>query len=191
MSKNQEEKSISSETDNKHSQIKYTVYEIEKLTNKKLTKYKLTKAIHSGELNATCVKGDKRGRGVPNYFVYENDLKTYIEKIEKTKKSTILMTPEETKSTAESKDYVIKSVEENNMLIKQQSESIEALKKQLCFLEVENSKIQPLLEKQSDFFEKEKSLSNERKELLMELAGITVFDSKRRKEILQRLNKIA
>ena len=67
-------------------QKKYTVYEIEKLTKGKLTKYKLTKAIHANELNAEEVKEKKRGRGIPNFFIYENDLNEYLQKIEENKK---------------------------------------------------------------------------------------------------------
>ena len=67
---------------------KYTVYEIEKLSKGKLTKYKLTKAILAGELQAEEVKEKKRGRGLPNYFIFENNLNKYLEKMEKKQKTS-------------------------------------------------------------------------------------------------------
>ena len=65
---------------------KYTVYEIEKLTNGKISKYKLNQAIEKGELKAEFVPGDKHGRGIPKYFVFENDLNDYLKKLHNEKK---------------------------------------------------------------------------------------------------------
>ena len=75
---------------------RYTVYEIEKLTNGKLSKYKLTKAILNGELKAEKVNSNKRGRGVPNYFVHESDLEVYLAALQKSNTKFQTLTESET-----------------------------------------------------------------------------------------------
>ena len=60
---------------------KYTVYEIEKLTKGKFSKYKLTKDIESGNLKAESVTNTRLGRGMPKYYVYEADLMAYLDTI--------------------------------------------------------------------------------------------------------------
>ena len=177
-------------------QKKYTVYEVEKITGGKLSKYKLTKAIIAGELKAQRVFSEKKGRGVPNYFVYEDDLQEYVDKLEETKKSTIripdvLINKEieiaEELPVTNYDDFMTKA----NYFFDSQKSKLDTLLDRIHFLEKENSKVVPLLEKQQDFLDAEQKKSLERKELLMELASSPSFNAAKKKEILTRLNKLA
>tara|TARA_A100001015_G_scaffold304555_1_gene395917 strand:- start:9343 stop:9885 length:543 start_codon:yes stop_codon:yes gene_type:complete len=176
-------------------QKKYTVYEVEKITNGKLSKYKLTKAIKAGQLKAERVDSNKKGRGIPNYFVYENDLQEYVDLLEETKKSTIRIPdvlinrePEEEKNEVyDSNDFVTKA----NFFFDTQKQAIETLMDRIHLLEKENSKILPLLEKQQFYINEEQSKSAERKELIMELASAPSFNAAKKKDILTKLNRLA
>ena len=176
-------------------QKKYTVYEVEKITNGKLSKYKLTKAIKAGHLKAEKVESNKKGRGIPNYFVYENDLQEYVDLLEETKKSTIRIPdvlinrePEEEKSeTFENSDFINKA----NYFFESQKQTLDTLMDRINFLEKENSKIVPLLEKQQFFINEEQTKSAERKELIMELASAPSFNAAKKKDILTKLNRLA
>ena len=176
-------------------QKKYTVYEVEKITNGKLSKYKLTKAIKAGHLKAEKVESNKKGRGIPNYFVYENDLQEYVDLLEETKKSTIRIPdvlinrePDEEKAEVyESSDFISKA----NYFFESQKQTLDTLMDRINFLEKENSKIVPLLEKQQYLINEEQSKSAERKELIMELASAPSFNAAKKKDILTKLNRLA
>ena len=176
-------------------QKKYTVYEVEKITNGKLSKYKLTKAINSGELKAEKVESNKKGRGIPNYFVYEDELQRYVDKLEETKKSTIRI-PEALINKVEDDDQV-ESVETTdfyskaNYFFESQKSTLNTLLERVQFLERENSKILPVLEKQQAYITEEQQKSAERKELIMELASAPSFNAAKKKDILTKLNKLA
>jgi hypothetical protein len=52
----------------------YTIYEIEKLTKGRLSKYKLNLAIETKELKAKKVGDGRNGRGAPKFIIFEKDL---------------------------------------------------------------------------------------------------------------------
>jgi endo-1,4-beta-mannosidase len=127
------------------SQKKYTVYEIEKLTKGKLSKYKLTKAIEQGLLKAERVKRTKKGRGVPNFFVFENDLYDYLKYIDENKKKYISV-PEGDLSNSEEpseidQNQIIHLLEMSNLQLNQQSAAIEQLQKQLDLLVLQQKQV--------------------------------------------------
>lgn len=177
-------------------QKKYTVYEVEKITNGNLSKYKLTKAIENGELKAEKVNSNKKGRGIPNYFVYEDDLQVYVDKLEETKKSSIRI-PEalinKQADANENKDFSDNTEFANKLSyhFESQKQTLDKLLDRLQFLEKENSKIIPILEKQQHYINEEQAKSAERKELIMELASAPSFNAAKKKDILTKLNKLA
>ncbi len=135
---------------------KYTVYEIEKLTNGKVTKYKLNQAIQKGELTAEFVEGGKKGRGMPKYFVNEDELRRFLAKISEQKKNKLPL-PEPENSSAG-------------------GELVE-LRQRISLLETKLS--------QDD------SRSAERRELIVQLAGVSIFAVQKRKHLLTQLSKLS
>jgi hypothetical protein len=172
---------------------KYTVYEIEKLTGGKLTKYKLNQAILKGDLVAEEVKGKKKGKGVPKYYIFENDLDNYLKKLDEQKKKRINFPGEEevTPISSEIVDMVKELTEQKDRSFQKQNEQIETLKERIKLLEVQNSKIKPLLDAEEAKRDSESKQATERRELLMELANIGVFSIARKNEILKQLSKLS
>ncbi|RAP29763.1 hypothetical protein DID76_03860 [Candidatus Marinamargulisbacteria bacterium SCGC AG-414-C22] len=175
-------------------QKKYTVYEIEKITKGKLSKYKLTKAINNGELKAELVKNDKKGRGVPNYFVYEEDLQVYVDKLEETRRSTIRIPDvlmNEPGGNFEQNTDVSSVIKETTESFKTQRDKLDELLTRIHFLEKENAKVYPILDRQQKLIEDEISKSEKRKKLIMELASNPELKAQKRSEILQKLNQLS
>ena len=166
----------------KQQETKYTVYEIEKLTGGKLTKYKLTKAIHAGELNALKVNEEKkRGRGIPNYFIYESELNNYLSKLEEKRKNFINVpdNPIETNQTKQSKEDKILN------LLEETIERLSALTLRLDKFEQNYTTVIPMLKNDT---EQQKNLAC--KEIIDELATMPSFQVQRRKELLNQLKTI-
>lgn len=158
---------------------KYTVYEIEKLTKGKLTKYKLNLAIANGELNAKKVEGKKRGRGIPKFFIYESDLDSYLESLKNKKKKTIkfpfdesIIKKEPVKSPSEPAEDHLKTIEQ--------------LKEKIEFLEGTISNTFRSILKEQD----REEVKERRKEIILKLASLNIFNIKKKRELLQELNKL-
>ena len=166
------------------SERKYTVYEIEKLSKGKLTKYKLTKAILAGELSAHEVKEKKRGRGLPNYFIYENHLNEYLEKMEQNKKHFINI-PQDTIETATPNQD---SIQELHALLKQNIQNFENLESRLSKIQSDYDRIIPLLENNNIDFKQD--IVQKRKEIIEELANTPAFQVKKREELIKKLDVI-
>ncbi|RAP38907.1 hypothetical protein DID80_01580 [Candidatus Marinamargulisbacteria bacterium SCGC AAA071-K20] len=173
---------------------KYTVYEIEKLTDGKLSKYKLTRAIHSGELKAESVKNQRKGRGTPNFYVYEDELKKYLGIVEQEKNRKIeIYDANESKNrrATEINDTVQTLMDNNKLLIENQSYKIDELLNRIQLLEKEQSQILPLLHENNNDKTKETEKSEQRRELLMELAQKDSISIDRKQTIFKTLNKLA
>lgn len=67
----------------------YSLYEIEKLTDGKLTKYRLKQAIKDGILKATYTNPKRRGPGSPSYIVESGDLDAYLAYLQTSKPTKI------------------------------------------------------------------------------------------------------
>jgi hypothetical protein len=167
---------------------KYTVYEIEKLTDGRLSKYKLTKSIENGELIAEKVESTKRGRGVPKYFIYEQELEKYLKSVGDQRKKKLVFPGEE--AVVNSPAAIGNNAQSATVVSTQQTE-IHDLKNRIRFLETENSKLVPILKEEQDRFVSDETRAKERRELLMELANMGFFSFKRKKEILQNLNSLS
>ena len=162
---------------------KYTVYEIEKLTKGKLSKYKLTKAIKEGQLKAQEVKEKKRGRGIPNFFIFEDDLNEFLKKIESERKHFIYV-PEDTVEPNNKIDFDDKDQQ-------QIQDNLDKIEKKLDKLNEENAVIIPLLEKQTQLLAENELKSEERKELITELLNMPSFMVKKRKDVLNKLSSLS
>ncbi len=169
-------------------QKKYTVYEIEKLTKGKLTKYKLTKAILANELKAEEVKEKKRGRGIPNFFIYEDDLNEYLKKVEENKKHYINIPQDIIYNEAEESSENQTQIES---LLKKNIENLELFEKKLTKIENNYTQIIPLLEKQQHQIENQEERSEQRKEIIEEIINMPSFMVKKRKELLNKLQTIS
>ena len=175
--------------ENKNQTKKYTVYEIEKITNNKFSKYKLNQAIENGELKAEKVGGGKKGRGIPKYFIYESDLKDYfasIEEIEK-KKNNLLDEFENINSKIKKNtNIILRDYNEENSVseIDDLKKKISNLEKNILILANNNEKNR---EKINEIEKKE----NDRRNIIMELANLGVFSIQKKDVLLEKLNKLA
>jgi len=172
---------------------KYTVYEIEKLTDGKLSKYKLTRAIHSGDLKAESVKNQRKGRGTPNFYIYENDLKLYLERIEqeKNKKIDIYDADKPKQDISEISCNIQNMMDNNKLWLQNQGYKIDELLSRIQMLEKNQSQIIPLLQEEKEIKKTEELKSKKRKILVMELAQSNSIPETRKNQILQDLNKLS
>ena len=161
---------------------KYTVYEIEKLTHGRLTKYKLTKAILAGELNAQEVKEKKRGRGIPNFFIYEDDLNVYLKKLEESKKHFINVPNEDVLPKKVDKSADTDLVD----FFKITLEKLEAIERKIELLDENFLAMIPLL----DNAQVSEQAESKRREMLEEIASMPSFMIKKRKDLLSKLKNI-
>ena len=156
-------------------------YEIEKLSDGKLTKYKLNQAIENNQLKAEKLEGGKKGRGVPKYLVREDELQEYIKFLEINKKSKLVI-PDETEASPENSDELNKDtddlIRDQRLFLEQVSERMQAIKDEL----VKGDSIDHKVEKQR---------SEERRQLLLELSNAGLFSIKKKKEIISKLFKLA
>ena len=161
---------------------KYTVYEIEKLTHGRLTKYKLTKAILAGELKAQEVKEKKRGRGIPNFFIYEDDLNVYLKKLEENKKHFI--------NVPEADESFVKKSSKNEQeivdFLKIVVEKLENIERKVELLDENFLSIIPLL----DSGDVSEHTEEKRREMIEEIASMPSFMIKKRKDLLSKLKNI-
>ena len=168
----------------------YTVYEIEKYTDGRLTKYKLNQAIKVGDLKAEKMSSNKKGRGTPNFLVYEDDLKDYLEKIEINKKSKIFETEEPNTNL----NIVIQNLErivadltiEHKKDINDLKSQLLDMEKRLEYLELEKPSEPSILSKEDS----EKDRMNRRRELLLELANVGVFSVRKKNQIITELKQM-
>ncbi|MEK9657045.1 MAG: hypothetical protein VW378_01570 [bacterium] len=170
---------------------KYSIYEIEKMTLGKLSKYKLKKAIQEGSLVAEYLDPDKSGRGAPKYLVSQEALDKYLrsKKNAKIKINTTLRL-EEREQTDEG---IVNEQIDKHAQLRQQKEHIADLKNRIQFLETQNAKIEPILRHRLKDLEAEAELDRERREIILELASmnfLSPFSIRKKRALLKRLNQL-
>jgi len=172
---------------------KFTVYEIEKLTNGKLSKYKLNQAIEKGDLKAEFVEGSKKGRGTPKFFVREDDLDNYLKQLTAQKQNKITVIDENFQKNIHNKikETVQQIIEEKQDQFFENNHQLKHLLDRISFLETQNNHIKTVSDNEEKHNNPEKEHSFKRRELLMELANISIFSVRKKKEILSKLNKIS
>jgi hypothetical protein len=169
---------------------KYTIYEIENLTNGRLTKYKLNQAIKQGKLIAEEVKSEKKGKGIPKYYIYEDKLQEFLNIIEQEKKRTITL-PGETNNPELNKEFkqiFEKIIDQKDQIIEAQTSHINSLTERITMLKDENSKLTRISESNPDLDDSD--TSSERRNILLELANTNVFSVKKKNKLLQELNRL-
>lgn len=154
---------------------RYTVYQIEKMTGGKLSKYKLTRAIQTGELRAESVLQTKKGRGTANYYIVEEDLKAYIKKVEMTSPS----------------DFLEEIKKKEKTIFEEMNQKIDKIRDHLKTIETQQSKLIPVLQEQKRRLKDEAKKSEQRRTLLMELASVPAMSLGKRQEILGDLIKLS
>ena len=171
---------------------KYTVYEIEKLTNGKISKYKLNQAIEKGELKAEFVPGDKHGRGIPKYFVFENDLNEYLKKLHNEKKK-IFQFPEDDANKKTSQDMtklVDHLIKEKEDIIQSKNSVIEELKLQIKQLETQNENFKPLIESIDKKNQDQENSKKELRDIALELSELSFFSLGKKKHLVKRIHSL-
>ena len=170
------------------SMVQYTVYQIEKMTNGKLSKYRLNKAIESGDLKCQIVEADKHGRGIPKYYVNRDDLIIYLELIEKQYKQRIELSEVSMNGGASSMDDIEKIVRNY------QKEIMGRYQLQFESLEQKIGVLEKLQEQYSEnvyatLEQKKKGIveSGERRNLLMELMQLNPFQIRKKRDLLKYL----
>jgi hypothetical protein len=168
---------------------RYTVYEIEKLTKGKLTKYKLNQAIQKGYLVAEKVQGMKKGKGIPKYYIYEDKLQDYLKKIESERKKNIILPGEEPTQNINSELKVVyeKLIIQKDILIKDQGEKISDLMDRIKLLEEAVDTSDDL----EDMDEDQANGRKKRREIIVELANTSFFSIRRKNKLLTELSKIS
>ena len=176
----------------------YTPYEIEKLTEGKYTRYKLTQAIQKGELKADRNTSESQA-GQANYNISENDLKRYIIEQEKEKHKRIQSLKDEEKKQKNEKEsdkipnfYDRKDIE---LLIKQTTDKFEAkikeLDQKIKAIETVNDALkeeQQQIEKEAIYQEKKRADIKIDKEDLLKTYHKTFFlNFKKKKQLLTEL----
>ena len=172
---------------------KYTVYEIEKLTSGKLSKYKLNKAIEEGRLKAEKASFTKKGRGTPKYYVHEEELESYLKEMNQSSHRHISLMDDTLKEGLEEriKSIVGYTLEQNQDVIMRHNGELETLRKRLHMLETRLG-----TETTDDSIYESVNLDHNQKtlrrhELLNKLETLGIFDVKERKDVLEELHRIA
>ena len=138
----------------------------------------------------------RKGRGVPKYFIKEDELNKYLKEIESNKKNKINLPGEAAppKELGSSKSEALKKVmdqlvTQKEEVIEKQADAIKSLTKRVQMLEAVKAENHVTLNQQAD--EEQKARSAERRELILELANISVFAYKRKSKILKELNRLS
>ena len=151
----------------------YTIYEAIKYSEGKLTRNKLEKAIKKGDIMA------QKGTGKAKYLIDEDELFKYLqEQGDALVKKSLDLKEEQNNSKKELKnDYI-------SLLLKEKETVIQLKDEKIQYMEAQYQRYLPKLDE-------ENIKETERKQLLMELSGISIFRRKRKQEILSRLIKLS
>lgn len=151
----------------------YTIYEAIKYSEGKLTRNKLEKAIKKGNIIT------QKGTGKAKYLIDEDELFKYLqEQGDALVKKSLDLKEEQNNSKKELKnDYI-------SLLLKEKETVIQLKDEKIQYMEAQYQRYLPKLDE-------ENIKETERKQLLMELSGISIFRRKRKQEILSRLIKLS
>ena len=151
----------------------YTLYQAIKYSDGKLTRNKLEKEIKKGSIVA------QKGTGKAKYLIDEDELLKYLQRYGDDLNKKLVVPKEnlnETKTIVNDK-YIEQLLEAKENLIKIKDEEISSMKEQ-------HQKYLPKIEE-------EENKESERKKLILELSGISIFRKKRKTEILSRLMELS
>ncbi len=164
----------------------YSVYEIEKLSKGRLSKYRLIQAIQYGFLLATPMDTSRRGRGAPKFLVSESALVNYLETLKKDFRRGDALSNE-----AINDILSLVSSESSVLTDKQSDVAVDALIKRLHALEEKNEAMEPLVLQGLGWMKREKERAARRQELLTLLSDTEWYEFQKRKSIVEQLNTIS
>jgi len=161
----------------------YSVYEIEKISNGRLSKYRLLQAIREGLLPATPMETTRRGRGSPKFLVSNASLKSYLErlKLEARRGDTL--------SNALINDILLAVSSEPSELKEGPSDvTVDTLVQRLHALEEQTAVMAPLVRQGLRWMTDEKSRAERRQQLLTSLNETEWYEFEKRKAIVDQLH---
>ncbi|MFA5879837.1 MAG: hypothetical protein WC860_06640 [Candidatus Margulisiibacteriota bacterium] len=174
---------------------KYTVYEIEKLTQGRISKYKITKAIKDKELQAELIKDDN---AKAKHLIADNELQKWLHLIgDQLDKKIILPNTQPINENNQEKENSLKQV------LEEKDKRIEELKERIYLMENKNiplleeskkeaqQRIESINNQMKELQEKEEEKAKERRRLIIELSQLKFYHVQKRKEILGKLNEIS
>lgn len=184
---------------------KYSVYEIEKLTDGKMSKYKINKAIEDGFLKAERID-DNVGKNSAKWEIYQDSLNEWLHSIGEQVKTKIPVPGEDSDTfiVKEELDQLVKErVSDLERIIAGKDNHITDLKNQVNLIQEINiplltegknyaqQQVKELKDDMSFLHQKNESQSVERRKLLMDLSNCGVFQIGKKRKLLSKLNEIS
>lgn len=163
----------------------YSIYEIEKITGGRLTKYRLLRAIEEGSLKAVEMETVRRGRGAPRFLIAEDVFINYLQSLRSDFGRRDML------SNDEITEIVSKLLAGEKNDLSESDKAIQTLMNRLHTLEAKNAVMEPLVRQGMDFMTEEKRRSILRKELLDALIGTEWFEFEKRKSLVEKLDKLS
>lgn len=164
----------------------YSVYEIEKLSKGRLSKYRLIQAIGEGFLSAMPMETTRRGRGAPKFLVSEVALKAYLHKLKKEARRG------DTLSNDVINDILSIISSESATVVSDVSDvTVDTLISRLHALEQKNAAMEPLVHQGLHWMNHEKVRATHRQALLAQLSETEWYEFEKRKSILEQLNTLS
>ena len=161
----------------------YSVYEIEKLSKGRLSKYRLLQAIREGDLSATPTSTTRRGRGAPKFLISREAVLRYLERL------SMDVRRADTLSNDAINDIVSAvSLEEQAVSPDVSDATVDALTQRLHALEERNAALEPLLRQGLQWMTAEKERTERRQQLLDALSETDWYEFEKRKAILEKLS---
>lgn len=161
----------------------YSVYEIEKLSKRKLSKYRLLQAIQEGLLSATPTETTRRGRGSPKFLISNEALTSYLERLRINSR----------RGDALSNDAINDILKEVSLVMSESEPStsdltLDTLIQRLHVLEEQNTAMEPLVRQGLKWMNDEKEKAARRHQLLASLSETEWYEFEKRKAIVEELH---
>jgi hypothetical protein len=163
----------------------YSVYEIEKLSKGRLSKYRLLQAIKEGLLSATPMATMRRGRGSPKFLISSDDLKVYLEKLKADLRRV------DTLSNDAINDILLAVSLDPTAVVSESDVTVDMLIRRLHALEEKNEAMEPLVRQGLRWMTDEKEKKARRQELLAALAATEWYEFEKRKALVEQLTIVS
>jgi len=163
----------------------YSIYEIEKLSKGRLSKYRLIQAIERGILLATAIETTRRGRGAPKFLTSEASLCAYLEILKKESRRVDALSNE-----AINDILSIISSKKSVLIDKKPDKTVDILIERIHALEAKNEAMEPLVRQGLEWMTREKEKTARRQELMTLLSDLEWYEFEKRKAIVEQLNTL-
>jgi len=161
----------------------YSVYEIEKFSKGRLSKYRLLQAIQEGSLQATPMETTRRGRGSPKFLISNQALKSYLETLKTDVRRGDTL-------SNEAINDILLSVSLTPFVLKESDSDLtmDTLIQRLHVLEEKNTAMEPLVRQGLRWMTDEKEKAGRRQQLLTALSETEWYEFEKRKAIVEQLH---